>query len=219
VSAADPVDRSTGRLVQLPDAPFLLGELSPGEVLAPLVNGPVAVDNDVNWAARAEALGNDFAYLYLGEGLGCAIVLDGEVRRGGTGLAGEVAHVLTVGSRGRAMPFIEVFDELGLRRPGSTAIDPARLLDAASTHGAIATAVSGVLAAIVALADPTTIVIGGEWGSHPAILEAIRTSFEEHARHVPLRAPAVRTEPALTGARLAAVDHLRADIVRRAATT
>jgi hypothetical protein len=27
VSAADPVDRSTGRLIQMPDAPFLLGEL------------------------------------------------------------------------------------------------------------------------------------------------------------------------------------------------
>ena len=34
VSAADPVDRATGRLVHLPDAPFLLGELSPADVLA-----------------------------------------------------------------------------------------------------------------------------------------------------------------------------------------
>src|SRR5580704_4449070 len=54
VSAADPVDRDTGRLVHLPDAPFLLGELDPVEVLAPYVEGPVTVDNDVNWAARAE---------------------------------------------------------------------------------------------------------------------------------------------------------------------
>ena len=34
VSAAGPVDRGTGRLVQLPDEPFLLGELDPAEVLA-----------------------------------------------------------------------------------------------------------------------------------------------------------------------------------------
>src|SRR4051794_23089263 len=54
VSAADPVDRASGRLVHLPDAPFLVGELSPVEVLAPVVAGPVVVDNDVNWAARAE---------------------------------------------------------------------------------------------------------------------------------------------------------------------
>src|SRR4051794_23230380 len=37
VSAADPVDRGSGRLVHLPDSPFLVGELSPADVLAPLV--------------------------------------------------------------------------------------------------------------------------------------------------------------------------------------
>ncbi len=92
VSAADPVDRNTGRLVHLPDAPFLLGELDPVEVLSPYVEGPVTVDNDVNWAARAErdaapagAL-RDFAYLYLDDGMGCAIVSDAAVRRGYGGL-------------------------------------------------------------------------------------------------------------------------------------
>ena len=55
VSAADPVDRHTGRLVELPDAPFLLGALDVPDVLADLVAGAVTVDNDVNWAARAEA--------------------------------------------------------------------------------------------------------------------------------------------------------------------
>src|SRR5690349_3648120 len=57
VSAADPVDRATGRLVNLPDTPFLVGELSPVDLLAELVDGPVLVDNDVNWAARAERAG------------------------------------------------------------------------------------------------------------------------------------------------------------------
>jgi ROK family len=78
VSAADPVDRATGRLVHLPDAPFLVGDLDPAEILAAYVDGPVIVDNDVNWAARAErdALAatpvSDFAYVFLGEGLGAA---------------------------------------------------------------------------------------------------------------------------------------------------
>src|SRR5262245_32607708 len=54
VSAADPVDRETGRLVELPDAPFLVGALDPPALLADVVTGPVSVDNDVNWAARAE---------------------------------------------------------------------------------------------------------------------------------------------------------------------
>ena len=124
VSAADPVDRVSGRLVHLPDAPFLVGELDPVRELADLVaGGPVIVDNDVNWAARAERAASveagtpldDFAYLFLGEGLGCAIVSDGEVRRGHTGLAGEIAHLLTVGPAGEAVPLTGVFEALGLR--------------------------------------------------------------------------------------------------------
>jgi predicted NBD/HSP70 family sugar kinase len=140
VSAADPVDRVTGRMVHLPDSPFLLGELDPVAVLAPLVAGPVIVDNDVNWAARAErdhsvagagAL-NDFAYLYLGQGLGCAVISDGEVRRGHAGLAGEIAHLLVAGPDGQATSLIDVFGQLGLRQPNATAIDTARLLAAAT---------------------------------------------------------------------------------------
>jgi predicted NBD/HSP70 family sugar kinase len=143
VSAADPVDRASGRMVHLPDSPFLLGDLDPVDVLAPLVAGPVTVDNDVNWAARAErahTVGgrpplDDFAYVYLGEGLGCAVVSDGEVRRGHAGLAGEIAHLLTAGPDGRATCLIEVFGQLGLRQPGATAIDTARLLAAVTAPG------------------------------------------------------------------------------------
>ena len=61
----------------------------------------------------------DFVYLFLGEGLGCAVVTDGEVRRGHAGLAGEIAHVVTVGPDGAAMRLTDVFAALGLRRPGS----------------------------------------------------------------------------------------------------
>ncbi len=144
VSAADPVNRHTGKLVQLPDAPFLLGELDPVEALAAHVDGPVTVDNDVNWAARAErdnagtAL-DDFAYLFLSEGLGCAIISDGKVMGGHAGLAGEIAHLVTAGPRGQATPLIEVFGELGLRRPGSTAIDVERLLATVGGAGTRAT--------------------------------------------------------------------------------
>src|SRR6266576_1781356 len=105
VAAADPVDRATGALVQLPDAPFLLGAMSPAAALQPVVSGPVLVDNDVNWAARTEREVRqqpgteltDFVYLHLGEGLGCAVITDAEVRRGHRGLAGEIAHVLVPG--------------------------------------------------------------------------------------------------------------------------
>lgn len=221
ISAADPVDRATGRLVNLPDSPFLLGELSPAEVLAGLVDGPVLVDNDVNWAARAErdAAGgadlDDFAYVHLGEGLGCAIVNDGVVRRGHGGLVGEIAHVLTTGPDGRALPLIDVFDALHLRRAGSTAIDVPRLLAAVrrphdrAAVPALATAICGVLAAAVALADPALVVIGGAWGAEPAVLDAVAAEFERFPRRVPVRGAQLTDAPSLAGARTHAVQELR----------
>ncbi|MFG1994563.1 ROK family transcriptional regulator [Actinoplanes sp. NPDC048988] len=221
VGAADPVDRATGRLVHLPDAPFLVGELDPVAILGRFVDGPIIVDNDVNWAALAERDrhgAGDFAYLYLGEGLGCAIVSDGEVRRGHTGLAGEIAHMLTVGPDGRAIRFIELFGELDLRRERSdgtgargdkTAIDVDRLLTSdATTRAALGSAVGGVVAAVIALADPREVVIGGPWG--PALVAEIRAATERMPRHVPVRAAALDDEPVLAGVRAEAIDRLRA---------
>ena len=221
VSAADPVDRATGRLVHLPDAPFLVGDLSPVDVLAGIVEGPVMVDNDVNWAARAEraaddGLLDDFAYLHLGEGLGCAVVNDGTVRRGHVGLVGEVAHVLTVGPQRVAVPFTDVFGALGLRHPGSTAID-VDALQAVVRRGdaraqdvltVLSQAVCGVLAAVVAFADPELVVIGGSWGPDPVLLDAIGAQFGQHRRHVPIRPARITDRPALVGARNHALDEL-----------
>jgi predicted NBD/HSP70 family sugar kinase len=224
VSAADPVDRATGRLVQLPDAPFLVGDLDPVTILAPHVSGPVIVDNDVNWAAQAErenagseAL-RDFAYLHLGEGLGCAIVSDGEIRRGSTGLAGEIAHMITIGPRGQAVRLIELFAELGLRHPGSTAIDVERLRsrcadpgpEAAATGQALGTAVGGALAAIVALTDPELVIVGGSWG--PALLDSIRAAISGMPREPTIQAAELTAEPGLLGARADALKRLRASI-------
>ena len=228
VSAADPVDRVTGRLVHLPDAPFLVGELAPADILATLVHGPVETDNDVNWAARAEqslagdgALA-DFAYLYLGEGLGCALVSDGEVRRGHHGLSGEIAHLLTTGPDGLAMPFTQVFAELGLRRRGTTAIDDRRLLrvldDQDTTREWLARAIAGVVAALIALADPEVVVLGGSWGTHPILRQAIDTHVALLPRSAALRPAAVLDQPALTGARQRAIHHLRDTIIARSHT-
>jgi predicted NBD/HSP70 family sugar kinase len=224
VSAADPVDRATGRLLQLPDAPFLLGTLDPVAVLGSHVDGPVTVDNDVNWAARAEREQGggpaDSAYLYLGEGLGCAVISDGEVRRGAVGLAGELAHLVTIGPDGRATRLIEVFAQLGLRRAGTTAIDVERLITAAEgdspTVTALAQAVGGVIAAIVALADPEVVILGGPWGSHPAIALAVTDEVAGLPRPLPIQVAALTGEPSLTGARVAAIEQLRSAIVAMA---
>jgi predicted NBD/HSP70 family sugar kinase len=227
VSAADPVDRRSGRLVHLPDAPFLVGELSPVEVLGPYVAGPIVVDNDVNWAAQAERDADgagtldNYAYLHLGEGLGCAVVTDGQVLRGHRGIAGEVAHLITVGRHGEALPFTEVFAQLGLRRSGSTAIESEALGRAITKRDGdgqalsvlLGRSISGVLTAVVALVDPQIIVVGGSWGIRPTVIDAISAEFRKLPRHVPVRAAHLTGEPSLAGARGHAVDMLRSTIV------
>jgi glucokinase len=63
------------------------------------LNLPVAVDHDVRSAGLAEArLGYgrdipDFGFVAIGTGIATAIVVDGMVRRGSTGRAGELGHI------------------------------------------------------------------------------------------------------------------------------
>ena len=228
VSAADPVDRASGRLVHLPDAPFLVGDLAPADALGDLVGGPVLVDNDVNFSAMAERTASpepldDFAYLYLGEGLGAAVVAGGVVLRGAGGLAGEVSHVVVPGARGLAVSFTEVFEELALRHEGTTAVDVDHLLahlDSASAASrrvvdGIAGAVAAVVSAAVALTDPSTVVLGGPWGRHPAMVAAVADRVAASRRPVTVRAAEV-AEAALAGARERAVQALREAVVTMA---
>ena len=208
--------------------------MSPAATLAPLVDGPVVVDNDVNWAARAEQAAragaahpdaaDNFVYLYLGEGVGCAVVTDGQVRRGYRGLAGEIAQVHVPGPDGQAMPLIEVFGRLGLRHAGSTAIDVGRLLaalgagarDGAALARALAEAVGGVLDAAVAFTDPAFAVIGGPWGSAAPFSAALAAALAARPRGIRIAQPRVEDDPSLAGARAAAVHSLREYLVARA---
>lgn len=232
VSAADPVDRASGDLVPLPDAPFLLGAMSPRAELQPLLGGgQVLVDNDVNWAALTErdarlAQGQDlrnFVYLHLGEGLGCAVVADGAVRRGHRGIAGEIAHVTVAGPDGAALPFTEIFARMGLRRPGSTAIDVDRLLDALHRPGRdrtaalLARAVCAAVAAAIAFCDPECVILGGPWGAEAAVLDSLRRDLDSQPRTIALDRAVTTGEPSLSGARTAALAALRTDIVARIA--
>ncbi len=108
--------------------------------------------------------------------------------------------------------------------PGSTAIDVDRLLAAvsgeqpraAAIRRTLGQAVSGVLAAVVALSDPELIVIGGSWGAHPLILDAITAAFTRMPRHAAVRAAKLGTQPSLAGARADALRRLRAAIVAAA---
>jgi glucokinase-like ROK family protein len=70
---------------------------------------PVLVDNDVNLMALGEQhagvarTASDFLCVKIGTGIGCGIVVAGEVYRGATGSAGDIGHIQVV-PEGRACP-------------------------------------------------------------------------------------------------------------------
>jgi len=110
------IDPSSGRLGfarHLPGwhEPDLLARLR-GELTPPGTPDPhVDVENDVNLAAVAEqAVGaaapgshpaqgaRDFVVLWIAEGIGAAVVIDGRLHRGATGGAGEVGYMPVPGA-------------------------------------------------------------------------------------------------------------------------
>ena len=105
------------------------------------------------------------------------------------------------------MRLTDVFAALGLRRPGSTAIDVPALL-AADVRDTLARAVAGVLSAVVALADPAVVLLGGAWGRE--VLDAVARAFAPAPRSVPVE-PA--TKPVLTAVRESALQRLRDAVV------
>lgn len=87
-----------GRCVRLPNVAGFEGVAIASE-LATRIGCPVGVENDAIAAALGESLfgaGKDFKsflLLTLGTGVGGGLVLDGSVRRGRGGFAGEVGHI------------------------------------------------------------------------------------------------------------------------------
>jgi glucokinase len=100
VAAAGFVDSLGGRVMFAPHLPWQGEPLR--ELLQDRLGCPVALDNDANCAARAEAhhgaaRGAASALMItMGTGIGGAVLLDGHVLRGANGMAGEFGHMQVV---------------------------------------------------------------------------------------------------------------------------
>lgn len=182
-----------------------------GQRLSTQLGLAVHVDNDANAAAWAEhqfgaARGHSSVVMVtLGTGIGGGIIVDGELNRGGVGMAGEIGHMRVV-PQGRNCPcglrgcweaygsgnaLVQNALEAGFRPPAG----PRRSLDghavataaaAGDPHALAAFAeldrVNGeALASLCAILDPTCVVIGGGVAESPLVqLERIKSAFEAH---------------------------------------
>ena len=230
LSLAGPVDQRTGRLVQLPNSPFLLDELNPRTLVAPLAPAELRVDNDVNWAALAELHEGSardlrsFCYCYLGPGVGAALVENGVLVHGHGGLAGELAHVGTEGPGGASMKLVECFAAWELVQPGSSAIDVDRLVRLLEGQSAsdrrltrdVARAVAGALSSVTALLNPQAVVIGGPWAEAQGFAALVAEQLHEAAAvDAEVRTAHLDTGAPLTGARITAVRTAQQLLTRR----
>ncbi len=166
---------------------------------------PVAVENDVN-AATVGAAGllgaDDLAYLSIGTGIAAGAVLDGRLRRGANGAAGEIGHlavdpqgpVCACGQRG-CLETVASGAAVARRWPGSGPSPFRSLLDAAATGDAEASALGDEVAryladavsALALLLDPEVIAVGG--GAAEAgepLLDAVRGALASGAGRAPV---------------------------------
>ncbi|MEU3524856.1 ROK family transcriptional regulator [Streptomyces sp. NPDC038707] len=155
----------------------------------------VTVENETNLAALAEqregaARDRDtFVLLWLGHGVGAAVVLDGTLRRGASGGTGEIGFLPVPGtsvlpsatdcdggfhSLAGAAAVVALAAECGLPVPGAPdGPGAARVVEAAAARasaaderflGALADRIAVGAASVAAVLDPGCVVLGGEVG-------------------------------------------------------
>ena len=213
VTIAGTLDPATGLVGRAANMPWLNGT-RPAEILAEKLGFPGIAVQDGEAAAVAEArLGagqgsDDVFVIALGTGIAGAHVVNGSVRRGAHGGAGEIGHIRTadngvvcscgqVGCMETAIGGTKLatrWAEKGGSAPeGASAIDVIHAAEAGDEPARAALddaaqALGRALLVLSALVDPALIVIGGglartpEWTVYPAVAVA-RAGATFH--HVP----------------------------------
>ncbi len=223
------VDPGSGRLEYAPHLPGWHVPQLPAR-LTDALGLPVDVENDVNLAALAErahgiaAGSSSFIVLWVSDGLGLAIVIDGKLHRGATGSAGEVGYMPVAGSMplrdGRRPNTAGLLSLAGgpaiakiLRAGGFRGSDAVRMMRAAAQalqrgHPAeraqragdavaeVALRLATGLAAVTAVLDPELVVLTGDVALAGG--EPLRASIERelHAITIPQPRLLLSTVPA-----------------------
>ena len=201
------VDPVAGRVEHAVNLGIETGVALADDVSAALGGVPVRLENDLNVAALGVAHllpepEPDLAFLALGTGLAAGLVLDGRLRRGASGVAGEIGHLVHVagglpcpcGQRGCLEQYASG-SALVAAWPGPfDPVDlpaPAALFAAAAAGDTAAVAVREVFADAVAAAvrvlllstDVARVVIGGGVSELGApLLDVVRARLDRASR-------------------------------------
>ncbi len=237
------VDPATGEISFAWDLPKwhrgLLGALRAD------LNRPVVFENDVNLAAIAEAHAgaavgvSDFVLVWVGRGVGLAVILGGRLHRGVTGAAGEIGYLPVPGSpvprdvsrRTKGTALAGSFQQLigadavrlVAREHGFKTASGAEAIRAAIAAGTEGGAVLDEIARRLALGvagvgvvlDPALVVLAGDVGQAGGTALAQRVEHEV-AAITPISPKVVSTEvasePVLNGALLTGLDAVREEV-------
>ncbi len=188
------VDPARGAVALAPNLPGW-GRRGMVEAVQRELGTRVSFDNDVNLAAlgeQANGLGRDvqdFVFLWVGTGVGLALVLNGELHRGAHGYAGEIAYLpLGVGdphdpATRRHGPLEDAVAAAGIVRTARALgmvppLNPKKVFALARRGDPLAERVvdlaAGRLALVIAtvapLVDPELVILGGGIGRNEDLL-------------------------------------------------
>ena len=190
-------DSATGHIEVAPNIPGI-DAIDLRRLVGERLGIPVLVENDVNLAALAEQWRGhgvnkkNFAFVALGTGIGMGIIANGALVRGARGAAGEISYLPLGGDPFDPRSFrLGTFESavgsaaIARRYAGfggseeSTAKDlfsafASGETSASATIEETARLIALAIAAIGATLDPEFVILGGNIGSRPELVDAIR---------------------------------------------
>lgn len=173
------------------------------DMVSARLRAPVAIENDANLEALGELAAGagrgvrDAIYLHVGWGLGGAVILDGRLRRGRSGAAGELAHIRVrhaggppcqCGRRGCLKSVASGYALARVLAAAHGTLDGDELVDLIrqgepGVRRAVTDAgreIGSVLAGLCTSLNPQSVIVGGRLAAEGSpLVDAVRRQIEE----------------------------------------